>query len=62
MEWESYAIWDKSQVQLGNTLNESTDSHRTYEEAEGVVILLRREGFGGEKKFFPIEAGVREKK
>lgn len=57
--WESYARWDLSQVNVCSELNESTDSHQTKEEAEGVVKLLRREGFGGEGKFFPLEAGVR---
>ena len=53
--WQSYARWNVAQVPF----SETTDEHETKEQAEGVVTLLKREGFGGEKKFFPIEAGVR---
>jgi hypothetical protein len=58
MSFQSWARWPNT-VSVGNTLNESTDEHTTQEAAEGVVALLKREGFGGERKVFPIAAGVR---
>lgn len=60
--WESYATWDRNKINLHNDLNESTDTHESEEEAVGVVFLLRKFGFGGEGRIFPITSGVRRVK
>jgi len=57
MTWESWAIWPPGTI--GQHITESTDQHPTEEAAQGVIILLKREGFGGDRKIFPISAGVR---
>jgi len=33
---------------------ESIDYHDTYEQAESVLHLLRQDGYGGERKIFPV--------
>lgn len=57
--FQSWARWPHPEVQLGNTLNESTDEHLSEQAAWAVVQGLRREGFGGEGRVFPLESGVR---
>lgn len=36
----------------------STDTHQTYEQAQAVCDGLKREGFGGQGKDFPISTWV----
>ncbi len=60
MSFKSIAVWPHPAVQLGNTANESDDTHDTREEAEAVCRMLRREGFGGEGKIFPLSTRVEE--
>lgn len=38
----------------------SEDQHDTRAQAEGVCTLLKREGFGGERRVFPTRTEVRE--
>ena len=42
----------------GGDGNMSTDLHFTYEEAGVVCQLLKRHGFGGEGKIFPLSTWV----
>ncbi len=49
-KWKSCARWKPDLVNGDVT----TDMHDTREQAEGVCKLLKREGFGGEGKDFPI--------
>lgn len=43
---------------VGNTANESTDTHDSKEAAEAVCRLLEQHGFGGEGKIFPVSTRV----
>jgi hypothetical protein len=45
---------------MHNDDGKTTDLHNTKEQADGIVTLLKREGFGGDGKYFPIKTGVRE--
>lgn len=56
-EWQSVAQWPDT-VSLGSTDNESRDYHTSEAAALAVVNMLKREGFGGEGKIFPIRAYV----
>lgn len=38
--------------------NVSKDTHATEEQAEAVCSLLHRDGFGGERKIFPLTTWV----
>lgn len=40
--------------------NKTTDEHETREEAESVLKLLKREGLGGERIWFPIKTYVED--
>lgn len=52
---KSIAIWPAS---LGLPDNKSEDTHATWDKAASVVRLLKRDGYGGEGKIFPLEAYV----
>lgn len=58
MSWQSNAQWplDVYRGPYGDGI--STDTHRSQEEAEAVCRLLKRDGFGGERKHFPIRTWV----
>ncbi len=57
--YRSIAVWPKHpDIYLGNTANESTDDHDTKEQALIVCSLLRRQGFGGDGKVFPLSTRV----
>lgn len=58
-EWKSVAVWPDT-IKVGNVVgkNESEDTHRSREAAQAVCDLLRKEGFGGEGKVFPISTRV----
>ena len=61
MRYQSYARWNPEDVPSGalNSQNETTDEHDTEAGAQAVVNLLKRNGFAGEGRVFPIEGGVR---
>jgi hypothetical protein len=54
--WQSVARWPFPEVATGNADNTSVDKHDTREQADAVVCLLKRDGFGGDRKIFPLEA------
>lgn len=54
----SCARWPHPAIQLGCIANVSSDMHSTREAAQAVCDRLRREGFGGEGKDFPLETWV----
>ena len=56
--WRSVAIWPKPAVNLMSADNSSTDKHHSEEAAHAVCRFLRREGFGGDRKIFPLETRV----
>ena len=58
-KYTSNAEWPDT-VRLGCTPNVSTDTHDSKEFAEAVCRRLEREGFGGERKIFPIRVWVEE--
>jgi len=61
MKYKSIAVWPReSGINLGNTNNESEDTHSSKEEAEGVCALLEKYGFGGDCKVFPLSTRVEE--
>ena len=58
--YKSIAKWPYPEVRLGNSENESSDTHSTRQAAESVCKRLLREGFGGDGKIFPISVRVEE--
>jgi hypothetical protein len=54
----SVAYWDERHVRLGNTWNRSDDSHDCMEAAVAVCRLLERNGFGGQRQFFPTHTAT----
>lgn len=60
MKNQSNALWpaDVYKGEYGNSI--STDTHRTEAEAEAVCRGLQREGFGGERKHFPLKTWTSE--
>ena len=59
-KYQSNAQWplDVYRGMDGNGI--STDTHRTKADAQAVCDILRREGFGGERKNFPTAATTGE--
>lgn len=55
-EWQSCALWAPGVVcEVDNT---TRDNHYTEGEAQGVCRLLERNGFGGDKKVYPVRTWV----
>lgn len=56
---KSIAVWPDT-ISVGNVegKNESSDTHDSKEAAEAVCRMLQREGFGGERKVFPLSTRV----
>ena len=58
--WVSIAIWpENSGVEDVYGNSQSTDNHRTREEAEAVCKLLERDGLGGDGIIYPTETFVK---
>lgn len=59
MRYKTIAYWplEAKLLEFDNYI--STDEHNSFEEAEGVIQLLKREGFGGEGKIFPTQCEIR---
>lgn len=57
-QFQSNALWPAGVCSSMYGDNISTDTHATREEAEGVCRGLRREGFAGEGRHFPIRTWV----
>jgi len=56
--WKSCAMWpDACCPAIGNY---SEDTHETKAQADAVCAALRRDGFGGDGKFFPIRTWTEE--
>lgn len=55
----SIAVWPDT-ISVGNVAgkNESIDEHDSSEAAHAVCRMLKRDGFGGEGKVFPISTRV----
>lgn len=53
--WKSVAVWP-DELHVPNDISE--DEHDTEDQAKGVCQLLEKEGFGGERKVFPIKTYV----
>lgn len=60
MTYISHAKWPRGVVNLGNTENESTDTHGSREQAEVVCRLLEQNGFGGDRQIYPIRTWITE--
>ncbi len=56
---KSIAVWPDA-IKVGNIegKNESVDTHNSKEAAEAVCNMLKKHGFGGEGKVFPISVRV----
>lgn len=57
-KWRSNAQWPPGTCAGGAKLDVTEDTHASKEEAEGVCRLLRENGFGGDRKIFPIRVWV----
>lgn len=57
--WRSIAVWPDT-IRVGHIVgkNESDDTHSSRAEAEAVCGLLRKHGFGGDGKVFPVSTRV----
>lgn len=55
---DSVVTWPES-VSLGSPGNKSVDRHQTWAHAKAVCNGIMKEGLGGEKKVFPLDAQVR---
>ncbi len=61
--FRSVAIWPfdgPEPISLGNTANRSDDWHTLQDEASAVCQRLRRQGFGGNRRVFPLTTWVEE--
>lgn len=58
MNFVSCARWPESVYKGIDGTHISTDQHLTFKAAKAVCNLLGKEGFGGEKKDFPISVWV----
>ncbi len=60
-KFKSIAVWPADAgLCLGNTANESDDTHYSREQADAVCLALRTRGFGGDGKIFPLSTRVEE--
>lgn len=59
-KYQSNAQWPLDVYRGMDCTGISTDTHRTKAGAQAVCDMLRREGFGGERKHFPIRVWVSE--
>lgn len=55
MKVMSKARWPEGTVIFSNV---TSDTHDTFEQARAACLILKREGFGGERKIFPIATWV----
>lgn len=60
MQYQSNAQWPKDQYPFSNDV--STDKHGTMDQAAAVCRGLERDGWGGERKIFPVKTWVSEVK
>lgn len=58
MKHQSNALWPAGVCSSMYGDNISTDTHPTIEHAQAVCEALEREGFGGERKHFPLRTWV----
>ena len=56
--FKSCAEWPEGVVSNSNGNNITKDEHRSRKEAEAVVRLLEKEGFGGDGEVFPKRTWV----
>ena len=57
--YKSIAWWPEEVTGLGTSDNSSFDWHDCPNEAHRVCDMLKQEGFGGERKIFPLKTAVR---
>lgn len=60
-KWKSIAVWPDT-IRVGYIVgkNESEDIHSSKESAEAVCWLLKKHGYGGYGKVFPISTRVEQ--
>ena len=58
IRWKTVAYWPEEVKGLGTAENTSEDTHDSKGQADGVARLLFTEGFGGDRKHFPIKVAV----
>jgi len=56
--WKSVAIWPEGTCTCSTGKDVSQDFHGTKAEAEGVCRMLCSDGFGGDRKRFPIRTHI----
>lgn len=57
-KWKSNAQWPLDVYRGMDGSGISTDTHESLEGAQAVCDGLRRDGFGGERKHFPVRTWV----
>lgn len=58
IRWKTVAYWPEEVKGLGTFENTSEDTHDNKGQADGVARLLFTEGFGGNRKYFPLKVAV----
>jgi hypothetical protein len=60
-KWLSCAEWPPGTLCNADGSDLSTDTHMTEEQALSISKALRRTGFGGEGKVFPVRTWIEER-
>ena len=60
-KWTSKAQWPLDVYRGMDGKGITSDEHDSYDSAEAICHALRHEGFGGERKHFPLRTWVEEK-
>ena len=60
-KWTSNAQWPLDVYRGMDGSGVTSDEHDSRESAQAICAALRSEGFGGERKQFPLRAWVEEK-
>lgn len=60
LKFQSNVLWPLDVFLGADGSGMTTDTHETWEEANAICAILREEGFGGQRKDFPLRAWVSE--
>lgn len=60
IKWTSNAEWPLDVYRGTHGDGVTTDTHNSFDAAEAVCHALRHEGFGGQRKAFPLRTWIDE--